>query len=73
MKRGDLSIVASSLNFALKTLKMRWDDTEESWNDSVRQSFDEEYMGPLEPQVLSTLKAINRLNQVMARAYEECT
>jgi hypothetical protein len=52
---------------------MRWDDTQESWNDSVRQGFEEEFMGPLEPQVMLTLKAINRLNQVMARAYEECT
>jgi hypothetical protein len=73
MKRGDLSIVASSLNFALKTLVMRWEDTQETWDDSVRQSFEEEHMVPLQPQVLSTLKAINRLNQVMARAYEECT
>ena len=73
MKRGDLSITASSLNFAMKTLKMSWEDAKEVWDDSVRQSFDEEHMVPLEPQVMATLKAINRLNQVMARAYEECT
>lgn len=73
MKRGDLSVVASSLNSALKSLRRRWADVEDVWDDSVRRHFAEEHIDPIEPQVVSTLKAINRLAQVMARAYDECS
>lgn len=70
---GDLSIVASSLNFATKTLFERWDDVQASWDDPVSRGFHKEFLEPLEPQVMLVLKAINRLSQVMGRAYEECT
>ena len=70
---GDLSIVASSLNFATKGLFERWDDVQASWDDPVSRGFDKEFLEPLQPQVMTVLKAINRLSQVMARAYEECT
>jgi len=66
-------MVASSLSVALKDLKQRWADTQEEWSDSVSRKFEEEHLAPIEPQVLATLKAVNRLNQVLARAYEECT
>jgi hypothetical protein len=73
MRRGDLSIVASALHHATKTLRARWDETGEVWTDSVRQQFEEEHLTPIEPQVTITLKAINRLSQVFARASEECS
>jgi hypothetical protein len=73
MRQGDLSIVASSLHFALKTLRERWEQTGESWRDSVRQHYEDNHVAPLEPQVVSTLKAVNRLSQVFARAREECS
>jgi hypothetical protein len=73
MRPGDLSIVSSSLSYATKQLKHRWDDAEAVWNDQASQHLHEKYIVPIEPQVQSLLKAINRLSQVMARAYEECT
>ena len=73
MRPGDLSIVSSSLNYATKTLKHRWDDAQSVWNDQAAQHLEAKYIAPIEPQVQSLLKAINRLSQVMARAYEECT
>jgi hypothetical protein len=73
MRRGDLSIVASSLQHAMKTLRARWDMTQEVWNDSVRRQFEEQYLVPLEPQVMTTLKAVNRLSQIFSRASEECS
>ncbi|HEY5311700.1 MAG TPA: hypothetical protein VIK18_04250 [Pirellulales bacterium] len=73
MRRGDLSIVASSLQHAMKSLRFRWDETQDVWNDSVRRQFDEQYIVPLEPQVSTTLKAVNRLSQIFARASEECS
>jgi len=73
MRRGDLSIVGSSLQHAMKSLNARWDVTQEVWNDSVRRQFEEEYLVPLAPQVMTTLKAVNRLSQIFGRASEECS
>jgi hypothetical protein len=73
MQRGDVSIISSALHHAMKTLRMRWDETHEVWDDSVSRKFEEEYLVPLEPQLQVTLKAINRLSLVMARAHEECS
>ena len=73
MHPGDLSSVSSSLHFALKSLKQKWDETQEEWNDSVRQRFDENYVEPIEPQVSTVLKAINRLSKVISQACEECS
>lgn len=73
MRRGDLSIVGSSLHHAMKTLRVRWDETQETWNDNVRRQFEEQHLVPLEPQVAATLKAVNRLSQIFSRASEECS
>ncbi len=73
MRDGDLSLVSSSLQYAYKVLRQRWDDTEEVWRDVVRKRFDEQHIEPIEPTVLNTLKAINRLSSVLERAREECS
>ncbi|HWA99165.1 MAG TPA: hypothetical protein VG713_11760 [Pirellulales bacterium] len=70
---GDLSIVSSSLHFALKSLHERWDEVQAGWDDPVSQGIHKEFVEPLTPDVQTVMKAINRLSQVMARAYEECT
>lgn len=73
MRRSDLSIVSSSLHLATKTLYQRWDQTGETWRDAVRTQYEEQHLAQLEPTVLATLKAINRLSLVLARAIEECS
>ena len=73
MKVGDLSIVASTLHHSMKTLRQRWDDTGDDWRDAVRQNFEENHLAAIEPQLLATLKAVNRLSQVFARAREDCS
>lgn len=73
MREGDLSLYTSSLQHALKTLKIRWDDTCETWKDNVARKFGDEYIEPIPPQMDTTLKAINKLSQTMGRAREECS
>lgn len=72
MREGDLSLYTSSLQHAMKTLNMRWEDARETWQDNVARRFGEEYIEPLPPQVEAALKAINRLSSAFARAREEC-
>jgi hypothetical protein len=73
MREGDLSLFTSSLQHALKTLNTRWHDAEDSWQDNVARHFGEEYIDPVPPQMNITLKALNRLASVLARAREECS
>ena len=69
-----MSISAGSgkINLALKALRARWEETKTRWNDPVSQTFEENHWTPLEAQVLTTLRAIDRLAQELAQARQEC-
>jgi len=73
MREGDLSLFTSSLQYAMKSLNTRWNDAQDSWQDNVARKFGEEYIDPIAPQMNVTLKAINRLAAILARAREECS
>lgn len=73
MRPGDLSVPAGTLQHHLKNLSLRWDDVKQQWNDPVSRRFEEQYIAPLAPQVHTTAKAIDRLNQVLQKAYLECS
>lgn len=61
------------LNSALKTMRFRWEEVKTDWHDPVRRDFEENHWKPLEAQVVSTLRAIDRLAPVLARAQQECS
>ncbi len=61
------------LNSALKTMRLRWDEVKTDWNDSVSRDFEESHWEPLEAQVIATLRAIDRLSPVLAKAQQECS
>jgi hypothetical protein len=63
---------SSKLNLALKDLRVRWEETKTRWNDPVSETFEETYWRPLEMQVQTTLRAIDRLGQELGRARQEC-
>jgi hypothetical protein len=58
------------LNSAMKTLAQDWEDTKPGWNDPVCQKFEEDYMEPLAEQVKTTLRAIDRLSEVVEKVYQ---
>ncbi len=68
----DLSSGSAKLQFALKTLRQRWQETKTQWNDTVRQDFEENHLNPLEIQVSAALGEMSRLNQVLQKAQQEC-
>jgi hypothetical protein len=63
----------SELNSALKTMRLRWEDIQESWNDPVSRDFDANHWQPLEQQVVTTLRAMDRLAPILMRAQRECS
>jgi len=67
-----LSTGRTKLDGAMKTLRLRWQEVQEAWNDPVRHDFEEHYWAPVEPAIAATLRAIDRLDQILCRARQEC-
>jgi len=66
-----LSTGRIKLNSALKELARHWEDTTEVWTDAVRRDFEANYYAPLTEQVGATLRAIDRLAEVIEKVYQE--
>ena len=69
----DLSAGTAKLHFALKTLRVRWEEVKGDWKDVVRMDFEENHLKPLEQLLSATLGAMGRLDQVLAKAQKECS
>ena len=63
----------SKLRHAIKTLRARWDESEDGWRDAIRQEFERKRVEPLDAQATSTLRAMQTLCDVLSRAYRECS
>jgi hypothetical protein len=68
-----LNTASVSLTDGLKTVSQLWDETRLGWDDAVRRDFESAYWEPLREAVESTLKAIDHLAPILARAQKECS
>jgi hypothetical protein len=57
---------------AARTLQLQWADTRGDWNDEKSRDFEQDYLERFELQVAAALSAVNRLAEVLDRAYTEC-
>lgn len=62
----------SKLHTSLEDLTLRWDDLRASWNDPVRQDFEDQVWTELEATTLGAIRAMDRLAQVLAQVKREC-
>jgi hypothetical protein len=69
----DLSAGAGKLSMSLKKLRFQWDEARAHWSDSVARQFEEKNIRELEKHTLDTLREIDRLGQVMAKARHDCS
>jgi hypothetical protein len=60
------------IHTALKTVRLRWDDTCHAWNDAVRQDFENEFWNHVEPAVRSAIAALDRLAVAINQMKQEC-
>jgi hypothetical protein len=72
MKNIDVAAGAGRLQDSVKTIRLRWDETKDVWNDVRRADFETTYMEPIEPQVRMTLEKLRKLAQVFHQACQEC-
>ena len=66
-----LSTGLIGLHSALKDLRLKWQETQLIWNDSVRRDFDENLWQPLETQVEVAHRALDRLAAIVAQAQQD--
>jgi hypothetical protein len=65
---SNLNVTAAALDDAWQRLRQRWEETKALWNDPVRWQFEREFWQPLESQMLTTQKEMERLAQMIAQA-----
>ena len=72
MKTGDLTSGAAKLQKAWEQLLGRWESTQLTWHDAVSQQFAEQYLVPLEPQLIATVQRMRALASMVSAAEQDC-
>ena len=67
-----LDVGRYKLYSAWKAIDEHWQQTHLSWQDVVRAEFAKEFWVDMEGPVVSTLAAIDRLNQVLISMRHQC-
>jgi hypothetical protein len=62
----------SKLAQSLKDLKVKFERTQDVWNDVARDNFFKNHVEPLEPAVRSALAAMDKMTEMIYRARGEC-
>ena len=57
---------------AMKTLQVHWDETSMSWQDGVRRDFVKLFWHGIEPRVIGTMAAMDRLGHAISQLKHEC-
>jgi hypothetical protein len=64
---------AVKLQYALKSLRERWELSEDGWNDKVRDDFQTKHLTPLEREVSSTVRKMHELAEIIDRMRRDCS
>ena len=73
MQIGDLQSGSARLHLALKTLRLRWEETKEQWGDKTRVAFEENHLAEIDAVIGSTLEAVGRMGEMLGRAQRDCS
>ena len=72
MRIGNLNVGRDQLQEAGETLERAWKETGESWQDANSRVIESEHLEPLFQEMSKMLNAIQKLNDVFAKAQREC-
>lgn len=64
---------ATKLQYALKTLRTKWEEAKEGWQDQVRDDFERQFLGPIETQVEATVRGMEKLSEIFSRVKRDCS
>jgi hypothetical protein len=68
-----MSAGSTKLQYALKNLRLRWEETQEMWSDAVRVDFETRHLHPVETQVSATVRAMEKIDEIMLKMKQECS
>ena len=54
-------------------LKDQWLVTEATWGDQVRRSFEDRYLGPLDPAVDAAINGMQKVAEVLDQVRRDCS
>ncbi len=72
MRVSDLSTGISKLNASMQALSHTWHEVNEQWQDATAKEFEERYLAELEPAVKTTIEAMNRMANLLAKVERDC-
>jgi hypothetical protein len=58
---------------SFKNFRVHWEAIQSVWNDAARHEFEESFFEPLERQLHTTLRAIDRLDTALMRFKNDCS
>ncbi len=67
-----MSVSRARLRAALKDLMVQWDLARVQWDDPVSREFEKRFLRPLEPKVLNTVNAMEKMEAVLGQARADC-
>jgi len=62
----------SRLTSATRDLALHWDDTKNSWRDAKGREFEQHYLLPLFSEVDQTVKAVEKLDELLRQVRSGC-
>jgi hypothetical protein len=64
---------STRLSQTIRALRDQWLVTEETWNDSARQRFEERYLAPLDPAVDAAVNGLQKIAEVLDQVRRDCS
>jgi hypothetical protein len=67
MPNANVMAGSNRLQHAIRALREHWLTTESTWNDSVRQRFEDRYLKPLDPATDAAVIGMQKFAEVLDR------
>ena len=58
---------------ALRSIKVRWEQIRQDWDDPVARRFEQQQLQQIEKATTRAVEGINQVLQALRRAVEECS
>ncbi|MHC5001992.1 MAG: hypothetical protein ACYTJ0_02615 [Planctomycetota bacterium] len=67
-----LSSARTQLKGSFSDLKIKWDQTRETWDDPMSRAFEKEFIEPFERLSHSAIAAMDEMLEVLTRIQRDC-
>jgi hypothetical protein len=68
-----MSSGSARLKHAMKTLNEHWELTKESWDDVQSRDFEKNHIAPVDHQVTTAIRGMDKIHEVLVRVRQECS